>query len=101
MGTHMGTHIWYTHGTHMHTHMHTHMEHTYTHGVRTHRAHTHTHSTLWEHLFDAKVTTSSREEIAECTPGGQRGTEGLWQGCLHSKDTKSEGQTQLKLSAGN
>ena len=95
----------HTHRTHTCTHTHTHGKHAHTRGVHTHRAHTHTHththSRLWEHLFDANVTTSSREEIAERAPGGRRGIEGLWQGCLHSKDTKSEGQTQLKRSAGN
>ena len=104
--THTHTHTEaHTQDTHVHTYTHTHGKHAHTRGVHTHRAHTHTHththSRLWEHLFDANVTTSSREEIAERAPGGRRGIEGLWQGCLHSKDTKSEGQTQLKRSAGN
>ena len=98
--THRGTHTGHTRA-----HIHTHMEYTHTHTWSAHtqgtHAHTHIHSRLWEHLFDANVTTSSREEIAERAPGGRRGIEGLWQGCLHSKDTKSEGQTQLKHSAGN
>ena len=73
--THMGhIHTWGTHtqDTHVHTctHMHTHMEHTYTHGV-----HTHTHSSLWEHLFDANVTTSSREDC-RTHPWGSEGDRG-------------------------
>ena len=96
--THTGTHTGHTRA---HIHTHTWNTPTHTHAWSAHTQDTHTHSRLWEHLSDANVTTSSREEIAEHTPGGRRGTEGLWQGCLHSKDTKSEGQTQLKRSAGN
>ena len=97
--THMGhIHLGHTHTGHTRAHMYTHA---HTHGTHVHTRSAHTHIPAFGNIFLMQMLQPPAGKIAERTPGGRRGTEGLWQRCLHSKDTSQKDRHQLRLSAGN